>query len=177
MFYRYEHYMSISHIALIVNMVHMQSGHKDGIWHIKLCHANNEKWEMTHDRRNRTAKPRKNQKVRRNWNLRILGNIGRGYHQTSRNERKKLKRVVSQENEKTTRNETMLQKSHQRDKRLGCPSCEILGSILGVDEGTREQENLWQCIRPYIPQALIEQKLLENKDGKKNNCMDISSDK
>ena len=24
MFYRYEHYMSISHIALIVNMVHME---------------------------------------------------------------------------------------------------------------------------------------------------------
>ena len=26
MFYRYEHYMSISHIALIVNMVHEEQG-------------------------------------------------------------------------------------------------------------------------------------------------------
>ena len=29
---------------------------QDGIWHTKMCHANNEKREMTHDGRNGTIK-------------------------------------------------------------------------------------------------------------------------
>ena len=34
-------------------------------------------------------------------NLRVLGNIGSGHHQTSGDERKKMKNKVSQENEDT----------------------------------------------------------------------------
>ena len=47
----------------------------------KMRHANNEKQETTHDGRNRTTEPRKNQNDRRKGNLQILGNIG--HHQTS----------------------------------------------------------------------------------------------
>ena len=43
---------------------------------------------MTYDGRKKTTKSRKTQKVRRKVNLQILGNIGSGHHQTSRDERK-----------------------------------------------------------------------------------------
>ena len=46
-------------------------------------------------------------------NLQILGNIGSGHHQTCREERKNWKRI-SWENEKTTRNQTTLQKSYRK---------------------------------------------------------------
>ena len=39
-------------------------------------HANNEKQETTHDGRDGTTKPRKNQNARSKGNLQILGNIG-----------------------------------------------------------------------------------------------------
>ena len=38
----------------------IQSGYRDGIWHRKMRHANNEKQKTTHDRKKGTAKPRKN---------------------------------------------------------------------------------------------------------------------
>ena len=60
-------------------------------------------------------------------------NIETGHHQTSRDERKKFKNV-SQENEKTTQDQTTKQKSHQRDKYLDCLLCKILGYILKVDK-------------------------------------------
>ena len=37
----------------------IQSEHRDGIWHRKMHHANNEKRKMTHERRDATTKPRK----------------------------------------------------------------------------------------------------------------------
>ena len=54
--------------------------------------------------------------------IRMLGeketkNIGSGHCQINEDERKKLKRVFS-ENEKTSRNKAISQKSHQKDKRL-----------------------------------------------------------
>ena len=63
----------------------IQSWHRDGMWHRKMCHAINE----THDRRNRTTKPWKNQNARRKGNLPVLGNVGSGHHQTSEEEWKK----------------------------------------------------------------------------------------
>ena len=36
----------------------MQSRDSDGIWHRKICHANNEKWETTNDGKNRTTESR-----------------------------------------------------------------------------------------------------------------------
>ena len=41
-----------------------------------MCHANNEKRETTHDGRNRTTKPRKDQNARIKGNLQVLENIG-----------------------------------------------------------------------------------------------------
>ena len=42
-----------------------------------------------------------------------------------------LKRVP-QANEETTQNQTIYQKSHQRDKRLCCLPCKIAGTVLEV---------------------------------------------
>ena len=44
---------------------------------IVMHHASNEKHEMTHDRRNGTMKPRKNQNVKRKGNFQMLGNSER----------------------------------------------------------------------------------------------------
>ena len=38
---------------------------------------------MTHDRRNRTTKSKKNQNAKRKGNLQVLGNIGSGHNQIS----------------------------------------------------------------------------------------------
>ena len=54
------------------------------------------------DRRNRTIKPRKKTECSEKINFRIFGYIGSGHHQTSGDEKKKLR--VSQENMETTRN-------------------------------------------------------------------------
>ena len=71
----------------------------------KMSHANNEKRETTNDGSNETTKSRKDQNAQRKVNLQVLRNIGSGHHQTSGDERKKLKRI-SQKNEKTTWNKT-----------------------------------------------------------------------
>ena len=63
-----------------------------------------------------------------------LGYIGSGQNQISGDERKKKLKWVSQENDKTTRNQTIQQKSNQRDKHQGCSPCKILGTILEMDE-------------------------------------------
>ena len=65
-----------------------QSGYRDGIWHYKMCHANNEKQKMSSDGRNRSPKPRKDRNTRRKGNLQLLGNIGCGHRQTKGDERK-----------------------------------------------------------------------------------------
>ena len=67
------------------------------------------------------------------WWWQLLGNIVSGYHQTTGDERKNLK-IISQENEKTTRNQTFWKKSHQWNKLLGYSLREIW-TILEVDEG------------------------------------------
>ena len=61
--------------------------------------------------------------------------IGSGHHQKGRDEKKKKKKKkrIPQENEETIRNQTTWQKSHQRDKYLGCPLRKILGTILRMD--------------------------------------------
>ena len=116
---------------------------------------------------------------------------------------------VSQENAKTTRNQTILQKTYQRDKHLGYPpNCKILRTIL---EWTSEEfQQIDQRIRKFMTmhKALhlrdidstlcINKRTRKRKTGnrnntnnarikritinwnkiwKKNNCMDISSDK
>ena len=55
----------------------------------KIFHANNEKQKTANDGRNRTTKSRQIQNDRKKGNLQILGNIGSGLYQISRDERKK----------------------------------------------------------------------------------------
>ena len=66
-----------------------------------MCYAY--KWETTNNERNRIALPRENQKAWRKENLLILGHIGSGYHQTSWDERKNVKRLT-QENDEPAQN-------------------------------------------------------------------------
>ena len=54
--------------------------------------------------------------------------------------KEKIKKV-SQENKKTTQNQIMSQKSHQRSKHLGCFPCQMLRMILKVNKG-RTSTNL-----------------------------------
>ena len=64
-----------------------------------MCHVYNVKRKTTNNGRNRITKSRKNQNVRRKGNLQVLGNIRSGHHQTSGDERKKLKKSISGERE------------------------------------------------------------------------------
>ena len=66
----------------------LQSGYKDGIWHRKMYHANNENQKTSTGRKNRTTKSRKNQNARRKGNLQVLGNIRNGHSQTCGDEKK-----------------------------------------------------------------------------------------
>ena len=56
-----------------------------------MCHAHNEKWKKTNNRRNGPAKSRKNQNTQRKGKSHILMNIGNELHQTSRDEKNKTK--------------------------------------------------------------------------------------
>ena len=48
--------------------------------------------------------------------------------------KEKIKKRIPPANEKTTRNQTIWQKSNQSDKHRDCPSRKILVTILKVDE-------------------------------------------
>ena len=54
-------------------------------------------------------------------------------YQTKGGEIKFFLKRVSQENEKTTRNQTILQKFHRRNKHIGCSPFKILGTILEME--------------------------------------------
>ena len=62
-----------------------------------------------------------------------LGILETDNHQTSANERHDPKRI-SQENTKTTRDKTPLQKPHQRNNYLSCAPSQILGTLSQVDQ-------------------------------------------
>ena len=59
--------------------------------------------------------------------------------------REKYVKCITGERAKTTQDQTIQQEFHPSDKHLGCPSCKILGTILGREKNfnklTREQEN------------------------------------
>ena len=50
----------------------VQSGYRDGIWHRKIHHVDNEKQETRRDGRNRTSMPRQNQNIWRKGNCKFL---------------------------------------------------------------------------------------------------------
>ena len=93
-----------------------------------------DKGQKRNSRRNRTAKSGKNQNAWRKEKLQVFGNIRSKHHQTSGNDRKNNK-SVPQTDEKTSQNQTLQQKSHQRDKHLGYPTCKILRTILKIEKG------------------------------------------
>ena len=69
----------------------------------------------------------------------------------------KIFKVYLMRTRKTTGNQTIQQKSHQRYRYLGCPSCKILGNIFEMDEGKKLKQTDQRirkthegCIRPYI---------------------------
>ena len=73
---------------------------------------------------------------------------------------------VSQESEKTTRNQTTWQKSHQRDKYLGCPPRKILGMILKEDEGiTSTNAKLMTMNKDLLPRDDIDRLYVSRKEG------------
>ena len=74
-----------------------QSGYRDGFRHSKIRLANNNKWETTHDGKNRTIKSRKNQNVQRKGNLRVLG-ILKAVTFKQMEGKENFKKRVSQEN-------------------------------------------------------------------------------
>ena len=53
----------------------MMSRYRNGIWHRKMCHSSNEKWQTIHDGKSQTIKL-SNQNIWRKGNLEILGGIG-----------------------------------------------------------------------------------------------------
>ena len=84
----------------------IQTGHRDGIWHRKMCYANNEERQTIPDRRNGTTKSTKKLDRSEKGNLQLLGNIGSWHHQI-RGDVRNNKERVSQENQKTTRDKSM----------------------------------------------------------------------
>ena len=50
----------------------IQSGHRGGIWHWQIRHANNESQETTHNEKKQTSKSREIQNARRKGNLQML---------------------------------------------------------------------------------------------------------
>ena len=75
----------------------------------------------------------KNKNSWREGKWQVLGNIESRHHQASQVEGKNTK-WISQKHEKTSRNQILLQKSHQRDNHLGNLSSKILRTILKVDK-------------------------------------------
>ena len=107
-------------------------------------HANNEKWETTHDRRNRTTKSRKNQNVKKKWNLPTLGN--KQMEMKEKNEKRATK-----ENQKATRDKTISHEPCQRDKYLGCSPRKISCTrkdIKQMEQRTNELMTMYYVLNP-----------------------------
>ena len=54
------------------NNKNIQLGYRGGICHRKMCYGHNKKWEKTNNKRNKTAKSRKNQNAWRKGKLQLL---------------------------------------------------------------------------------------------------------
>ena len=128
----------------------IQSRYRNGIWHRKICHASNQKWQTTHNGRYRTTKSSTHLNPRRKENLLILGDIGRWHHQANRKERKtkQNKKRIFQKNQNITRDKTLLQELCQRNKYLGCLPCRILGTILEVNQRRRKLMTMHKGLHP-----------------------------
>ena len=98
-----------------------------------MCHIRNENWKKTNIEGNRTARSRK---IQNNWKrikLQVRRDIGIG-HYYIRGKEGKNRNWVSHSNEKSSRNQYLRQKSHQRDINLGFSLDKILRTILNMDK-------------------------------------------
>ena len=100
-----------------------------------MCHAYHEKRKTTNDEGNGTTKSRKNQNAPRKGNLQILGNIGSGHNQTSRDERKKLKKEYLRSTRKLLETNQLSRNLIKGINIWAIPTRKLLGTILKVDEG------------------------------------------
>ena len=99
-----------------------------------MWYARNEKWEKINNGKNRTTNSKKNLNAWRKEKLQVLGDIESEHHRTSGNEIK-IKKRVPQMNEKASRNQTLLQKFHQKDKPSGSPLYKLFETILKMEKG------------------------------------------
>ena len=86
----------------------IQLRHLDGIWHRKMCRANNKKRKTTNDGRNGTTKPRKYMNgLKKRKTYKYLGRLKAATRkQVEMSEKlKKNKKKKTHENEKCTRNQ------------------------------------------------------------------------
>ena len=81
-------------------------GYRDGIWHRKMCHANNEKPKKANKGKNRTTNSRKIRTLGEKENYKCLGILGADTIKQAKMKKENLKRV-SQESKKTTRNQNI----------------------------------------------------------------------
>ena len=75
------------------NNKNIQTGNRDGIWLRKMCHCDYKKRKKTKNGRNRTAKSRKYQNVRRKGSLQVLRNSGSGHNQVNGDGKKNLNNI------------------------------------------------------------------------------------
>ena len=78
-----------------------------------------------------------------------------------RNERKSKKKWNPLNNKKTSRNQALQQKSHQKDKHLSRPPCKVIWTILKMSKGEnhsngpKDKESWWWCTRTYTQEITL----------------------
>ena len=100
-----------------------------------MCHANNKKQKI--DKWLKEYNYQIKKKIRtlgERETYKYLGILDADTIKQSKMKQRKNVFKIPQENQKTTRNQTTWQKSHQRDKYQGYPPHKILGTILNVLE-------------------------------------------
>ena len=113
--------------------------------HRKMRYVDAEKWKMGNNGRNRTAKSRKNRNVWRE-KLRVFRRLEADTIKQAEMKEKNKKRVL-QTNEKMSQNQSLQQKSHQRDEHLSSPPCKILETILKMNKvGTQTNWPVYQMM-------------------------------
>ena len=106
-------------------------------------HANHEKLKTIHDKERKLPNQEKIRTLGEKETYKYLG-ILKVDTINLVEMKEKIKKPETQENEKTTRNQTILQEAHKQNKHLGYPRRKILRNILEVDDGrtsTNRPEN------------------------------------
>ena len=109
----------------------IQQGYRDGIWHRRMCHTQNERRKKTEW----IELP--NQKRIRRLGEKEITSIWKNWKWTPSNKQRwneKFKKWVLRMNEKTFRNQILQQKNHQRNKYLGSAPSKIPKTILTMDK-------------------------------------------